>query len=160
MPHIIDGHNLIPRIPGLSLQHADDEIELITLLQTYSRTHRKKVEAYFDRSPPGTPHVKHFGPVVAYFIPEGKTADDAIQARLHRLGKAARNWTVVSSDRAVQRAAHAAGAHVVSSETFACELTPKDPPTPTDDAPTEQEVTYWLRQFEAGSSSDQENEAH
>jgi hypothetical protein len=34
------------------------------------------------------------------------------------LGKEARNWTVVSSDRAVQRQARKAGARVVSSQDF------------------------------------------
>ena len=34
MPTIIDGHNLIPKVRGLSLQRLDDELELIQKLQT------------------------------------------------------------------------------------------------------------------------------
>ena len=29
MPYIIDGHNLIPKIPGIDLQDLDDEQKLI-----------------------------------------------------------------------------------------------------------------------------------
>ncbi len=41
MPTIIDGHNLIPKVRGLSLQRLDDELELIQKLQTYCRVRRK-----------------------------------------------------------------------------------------------------------------------
>ena len=53
MPYIIDGHNLIPRIPDLSLQDIDDEMQLVEMLQDFCRISRKKVEVYFDNAPPG-----------------------------------------------------------------------------------------------------------
>ncbi|MBL0344248.1 hypothetical protein [Candidatus Villigracilis affinis] len=34
-----------------------------------------------------------------HFIRAGQTADSAIRARLNKMGKAAKNWVVVSSDR-------------------------------------------------------------
>ncbi|PIV27934.1 MAG: hypothetical protein COS37_01905, partial [Anaerolineae bacterium CG03_land_8_20_14_0_80_58_20] len=43
-------------------------------------------------------------------------------ARLKTLGRAARNWTVVTSDRQVQADARGAGAAVVSSEAFAARV--------------------------------------
>jgi hypothetical protein len=49
----------------------------------------------------------------------GKTADDAIRDRLKRLGRTARNWTVVSSDRMVQAEARAARAQVLAAQEFA-----------------------------------------
>ncbi len=119
MPYIIDGHNLIPKIHGLSLTDIDDEMQLVELLQEFCHRRRKKVEVYFDNGPPGQPRAHTFGAVVARFVRQGLTADEAIRARLARLGRSARNWTVVSSDRSVQASARAVRASVLSSGAFA-----------------------------------------
>ena len=50
---VIDGHNLVPKIPGLSLHEVDDEERLLALLQAYARAKRKKIEVFFDGAPPG-----------------------------------------------------------------------------------------------------------
>jgi predicted RNA-binding protein with PIN domain len=125
MPFLIDGHNLIPKIPGLSLRVLDDEQQLIELLQEYCRLQRKQVEVFFDNAPPGGRRVHRAGNVLARFVSQDATADQAIQERLKRLGRAARNWTVVSSDLAVQNEARAAHARVLSSEEFSRMLTEK-----------------------------------
>ncbi len=39
--YIIDGHNLIPKLPGRSLRELDDEMALVGLLQTFGRLRRK-----------------------------------------------------------------------------------------------------------------------
>ena len=119
MPYLIDGHNLIPKIPGLNLQALDDEEQLIKLLQEYCRRQRKQVEVFFDNAPPGGVRARNFGLVTARFVRQGSTADQAIHDRLTRLGRLARNWTVVSSDLAVQGWARAAQARPMSSEAFA-----------------------------------------
>src|SRR5512137_1181649 len=100
MPYLVDGHNLIPKIPGLNLQALDDEEQLIQLLQEYCRRERKQVEVFFDNAPPGGVRARTFGLVTARFVRQGSTADQAIRERLVRLGRLARNWTVVSSDLA------------------------------------------------------------
>ena len=122
MPYIIDGHNLIPKVPGMSLRDIDDEIQLVQLLQEYCRTNRKKVEVYFDNAPPGSPGARNYGSVLARFIRQGETADQAILKKLKRLGGEARNWTVVSSDREVQVNARAARAKTLTAESFAGQL--------------------------------------
>ncbi len=119
MAYLIDGHNLIPKLPGFSLKAIDDEMELVELLQEFCRLQRKEVEIYFDNAPAGQPRARNFGSVIARFVRTGQTADAAIAAHLQRLGKAASNWTVVSSDQAVQASARAARARFVSSEAFA-----------------------------------------
>jgi uncharacterized protein len=119
MPYIIDGHNLIPKVPGLSLQQFDDEQHLVEMLQEFCRRQRKQVEVYFDNAPPGGVRARNLGSVTARFVRQGTTADSAIRKRLVNLGRAARNWTVVSSDQAVQAEARAAHAQVMPSETFA-----------------------------------------
>ena len=121
MPYLIDGHNLIPKL-GLHLDSPDDELELIVLLQEYSRLSRREAEVYFDGAPVGEAGTKKFGAVSAHFVRLGLTADSAIQARLKKLARAARNWIVVSSDHEVQNAANSAHAGVVSSEEFAGHL--------------------------------------
>jgi predicted RNA-binding protein with PIN domain len=122
MPYLIDGHNLIPKIPGMNLGEVDDETQLIEMLQEFCRRRRKQVEVYFDNAPAGQPRVRKFGSVTARFARAGQSADALIHAHLQRLGRSARNWTVVSSDHQVQAAARAARAKFIASEAFAREL--------------------------------------
>ncbi len=122
MPYLVDGHNLIPHVPGLSLSAMDDELDLIELLQEFCRYKRKTAEVYFDRAPHGFPLQRSFGLVKAFFVPQGITADEAIRRRLKALGKDARNWTVVSSDHQVQAEARSARAQVVDSGEFARQM--------------------------------------
>ncbi|HKI53957.1 MAG TPA: NYN domain-containing protein, partial [Anaerolineales bacterium] len=122
MPYLIDGHNLIPKV-GLRLDSLDDEQELIVILQEYSRIKRKKqVEVYFDGAPPPHAGARKMGTITAHFVLQGTTADDAIKRRLKKMGKGAKNWTVVSSDRQVQAEARSARAEIVSSDEFAKKL--------------------------------------
>ncbi|MGD8751478.1 MAG: NYN domain-containing protein, partial [Anaerolineales bacterium] len=118
MPYLIDGHNLIPHIPGLDLKTVDDEMQLVKLLQDFSWRVGKRAEVYFDNAPPGGVSDRRFGPVKAHFIRRGRSADNAIMQRLLSLGKKAQNWTVVSSDREIQIHARAQQARVISSEDF------------------------------------------
>jgi predicted RNA-binding protein with PIN domain len=122
MPYLIDGHNLIPKLPGFSLEQIDDEERLVAVLQVYQRMRRQSVEVFFDRSPAGRARLQKAGSLVVRWVRDGKTADSAIIDRLRTLGKAARNWTVVSSDRQVQSEAHALGAAYRTSEQFAGEI--------------------------------------
>ncbi len=122
MGYLIDGHNLVPKIAGLSLNSLDDEQRLIELLQIFCRVRRQQVEVFFDQAPPGSSGRKQFGQVTARFVRQGRIADDAIASRLDQLGKAAGNWVVVSSDRQVQREARSRHAAILTSEQFAVEL--------------------------------------
>jgi predicted RNA-binding protein with PIN domain len=128
MPYIIDGHNLIPKIPGISLQTMDDEKQLIHILQIFCRQKRKKVEVYFDNAPVGGQKTRRFGQVTAHFIRQGSTADAAIRTHLRKLGRSAHNWTVVTSDREIIVSAREAHARVISSEDFAKLITKNNIP--------------------------------
>ena len=150
MPYLIDGHNLIPKM-GLRLDSMDDEMELVAILQEYCRLERKQVEVYFDGAP--TPHAgtRKLGVVTAHFVPLKSTADNAIRHRLQKMGKSAKNWTVVTSDHRVQLEAHAVQAEVISSDAFASTLKQarNSAPKPTDDRKlSSQEVDDWLKLFE------------
>ncbi|MBN1665444.1 MAG: NYN domain-containing protein [Anaerolineales bacterium] len=128
MYYLIDGHNLIPKLPGLALAQMDDEQALIERLQAFCRAGRHQLEVFFDNAPPGQAGQQNFGRVQAHFVRQGRTADDAIRARLQQAGRQARNWAVVSSDRQVQAAARQAGARVLGAEQFASLLSGNQQP--------------------------------
>ncbi|MEI8132880.1 MAG: NYN domain-containing protein, partial [Leptolinea sp.] len=101
MLYLIDGHNLIPHIAGLSLRQVDDEMRLLELLRTFSRDKRARIEVFFDGAPPGWAGAKSFGTITAHFVLKGTTADEAIRWRLNQISPGS-GVTVVSSDRQVQ----------------------------------------------------------
>ena len=147
MTYLIDGHNLVPKL-GLRLDSIDDELELIDILKEFCRIERKHVEVYFDRAPQA--RTRKLGPVTAHFVRLGMTADDAIRDRLKKLGKSAKNWTVVSSDRQVQTEARAVHAAVLSADSFAAILkrARSDAPKSNGEQKTlSEEIDYWLKRF-------------
>ncbi|HSQ38549.1 MAG TPA: NYN domain-containing protein [Anaerolineales bacterium] len=150
MPFLIDGHNLIPKL-GISLRNVDDEMQLVAYLQAFCRAERKQVEVYFDGAPTGQVGTRRLGLVTAHFVRLGSTADAAIRARLKTLGRAARNWTVVTSDRQVQADARAAGAVVISSDVFAGQVIDSmrapAPGSAGEAGMSDAEVEDWLRLF-------------
>ncbi|GAP15462.1 predicted RNA-binding protein containing a PIN domain [Longilinea arvoryzae] len=151
MPYLIDGHNLIPKLAGFSLSAMDDEAQLIPLLQTYSRVRRQPVEVFFDGAPPGQSGMRHYGTLTVHFVRQGRTADDAIRARLDKLAAGARNYRVVSSDRQVQAEARSRHATSISSEEFARELQlVVDESQPSEPGPgqlSDRELDDWLHLF-------------
>lgn len=156
MPIIIDGHNLIPKIPGINLSDLDDEMRLVEILQEYARLRRiKQIECFFDNAPSGHPRQRKFGTVLVQFARPGTTADSEIEDRLKRLGRQARNWTVVSSDQQVRWAARNAGSRDTSSEDFSAELQnifsqQEDSSTGDFDPHVgKEEVDMWLEMFKS-----------
>jgi len=131
----------------------DDEIQLIQRLQDFCRKSGKNVEVYFDNAPAGQARSQRHGRVKAHFIRAGRTADEAIIARLGSLGRAAKNWQVVSSDRQVVAAARSYQAGVIPSDEFARSLTaaaPEDRSDPGGDADLSldpAEVDEWMDLF-------------
>jgi uncharacterized protein len=151
MPYLIDGHNLIPHLPGLSLRQVDDEMRLVDWLQAFCQKKQRDIEVFFDQAPPGFQSKRKFGRVKAHFVRQGSTADAAIKARLQELGKSARNYSVVSSDLQVQDAARSAHAGVISSGDFARELVNLSIETPSSQPPepslSSAELAYWEALF-------------
>ena len=150
MAYLIDGHNLIPKM-GLRLDSLDDELELIAILQEFSRLARKKqVEVYFDGAPTPQAGTRKHGTVTAHFVPLKTTADNAIRNRLKKMGKSAKNWTVVTSDHRVQLEARDVRAEVITSDAFANILKQARnaaPKSSNDRKLSEQEVEDWLNLF-------------
>ena len=150
MPYLVDGHNLIPKV-GLRLDSIDDEMELIAILQEFCRLEQRQVEVFFDGAPANKAGTRKLGTVTAHFVRLGDSADHAIRNRLKRLGRSAKNWTVVSSDRQVQADARAVYAEVTSSDAFAAMLKQARNTAPkpnTERGLSPKEVEDWLKLFE------------
>jgi len=153
MSYIIDGHNLIPKVPGIDLADPDDELAVIQVLQEFARKRRTRIEVYFDKAPPSRAGSQSYGLVRAYFVREDSSADAAIKTRLARLGKSAKNWTVVSSDREILVEARSLQSKVIQSAEFVGllreALMPKESGEDKGVNPeiSGKEVDYWLDQF-------------
>lgn len=152
MSLLIDGHNLIGKLPGFRLSDENDEMRLIELLQMYCRVKQRDVTVFFDNAAPGYGGQKRYGRVTAVFVPRGKPADDAIIARLRQAGRKARNLTVVSSDGRILAQARSSQAKVVASEVFADELLDAqrmalEAPSAGEKTVSQAEVEEWLKEF-------------
>ncbi len=148
----IDGHNLIPKIRGLSLKMLDDEIELIQILSEYARLSRKKLDVYFDNAPIDKSGTRKFGLVTAHFVRAGMTADDAIINRLSKMKNRGQNTKVVSSDQRIQKNAKQYSAQPISSDEFAREIEKTLSTSPGGGKPdpermSEAEINHWLEVF-------------
>lgn len=158
MGFLIDGHNLIPKIPGLNLHQVDDESELIGILQSFCGAKQKDAVVFFDGAPPGYDGTRSYGRVTAVFVRQGKTADTAIREYLHQLGKAAKNWVVVTSDRQILSEARAKGAGMISSAAFSQQVVAASGARPmskkgNDPVLSEDELKDWMTLF--GLKSDE-----
>lgn len=147
MQYIIDGHNLIPNIRGLTLSDLDDEQALVDLLTPFLRAKKSRAMVFFDRAAPGQAGQRNFGLIKAVFVPTGQTADSAIADYIRQLRGASQNHTLVSSDRTVQASARAYHAAVLTSQEFArllqhfFEQSPQTSPNERDLSP--EEVKQW-----------------
>lgn len=119
----IDGHNLIGALPDMDLADPRDEAHLLARLQTFAWRGGHRMVVFFDRgdggnSPlPGTPSIE------IRFAPRGLKADDLIRAALDSASRGTlQSVVVVTSDRALQEAARAAGVRAQRAHAFARQL--------------------------------------
>ena len=90
MPFLIDGHNLIGRLPDLHLDDPDDEAKLVARLRTFCARTGKRVTVVFDYGlPGGYSRELSGGGVEVVFAPAGRTADGILGERV-RLARDAR----------------------------------------------------------------------
>jgi predicted RNA-binding protein with PIN domain len=151
MPLLIDGHNLIGRLPDLRLDDPDDEAKLVARLRAYCARTARRVTVVFDRGLPGGPSWElSGGGVEAVFAPAGRTADGILRERILQ-ARDPRGLIVVTSDHQVIAVARARGARVMRSEDFAAHLSgPRTVETARveqDVRLSEKEVEEWLRVF-------------
>ena len=157
MTYLIDGHNLIPCVAGLSLDQLDDEEGLVTLLLDFSIKRNCQVEVYFDRGHLNSEREFRRGRVHIHFVLPPMIADSAILARLLGIGKAAKNYIVVTSDQNIQNRVRRIGATVMPSQKFAQLLIVTDNKKDPDHqkqkpATNEKEIDEWMKVFSKGKS--------
>ena len=150
MPFLIDGHNLIGRLPDLRLDDPDDEAKLVARLRAYCARTGKRITVVFDRGLPGGRSELSGGGVKVIFASAGRTADGILCERIRR-ARDPRGLTLVTSDREVIATARARGARVKRSEEFAAQLSaPRtvevEEEKKEEDFSTE-DVEEWLRIF-------------
>ncbi len=152
MQWLIDGHNLIGQMADLRLDDAHDEEKLVGYLSRYRARTGHQVTVFFDAGPvyrPSKPR-KRRG-ITVRFAPQGKTADQLIKQRLRRV-RNPQAVAVVTSDRAVQKAARLAQVRVVSAPDFAAQLQALSAVVAEEDRAnlklSADEVEAWLEIFE------------
>jgi uncharacterized protein len=152
MHWMIDGHNLIPNVPGISLHDLDDEAALIEWLSVYTRKTQDEIELFFDKGNTGSLKPRHINRIQVTFVPSHRTADQAIIDRLRGLGGKAADYTVVSSDHVIQVNARAVRAKVMESKAFVQRVLEKlSEETPTGTGKNgipDDELQWWVDFFE------------
>jgi predicted RNA-binding protein with PIN domain len=151
VPILIDGHNLIGRLPTLSLQDPGDEEMLVSLLKSYRARTGKAITVVFD--PGGAfalPQRRRDGGIEIIFAPHNSSADAVIIYRLQR-SRDPQQWLVVTSDRELAETVARQGARLRSAEDFAAELGVLQDGSPEwkDRPPSPAEVKDWLALFES-----------
>ena len=141
MHYLIDGHNLIAKIPDIDLNDPNDEIELILRLKSWAAASRKrKVTVYFDGGLPGGVEQRlSTSDIKVIFAPEGKTADSFIIKRIRKLQNPA-EYTLVTSDQQIIADAEKRRLPYVRSEKFAAKMSQDKqnrvaPPPPASERP-------------------------
>jgi hypothetical protein len=150
MPILIDGHNLIGRLPALSLGDPDDEAKLVGLLRSYQVRTRKSITVVFDPGDAYHPaQARQVGGIEVVFAPHDSSAD-AIIARRVRSSRNPRGWLVVTSDRKLAATVSRHGARVQTVGAFAAELERPTQVGPDwrETPPAADEVEAWMALFE------------
>ena len=160
MHYLIDGHNLIGRMPDISLDDPQDEVELVLRLRSWSaRSRKRRVTVVFDHGlPGGQDRGLSTGKVNVVFASAGSSADSILLARIHGV-KNPREYTLVTSDNVIIDAAGAKRMPVLRSEEFVPKLAPglqkggdqegetTASPAEADPHVSDAEVEMWLNLF-------------
>lgn len=148
---LIDGHNLIRKLPDISLSDADDEGQLIEKIMRYRARTGRRVTIVFDSGGAyKLSATKQHGGITVRYAPHGITADTLIIKQLRR-ERNPKEVLVITSDRAIQRVATQVGAQIMLSEAFAAVLADLHMPAATSDADdvhlSDEEIDDWLSLF-------------
>jgi len=153
MHYLIDGHNLIAKLPDISLSDPDDEVRLILRLRQWTAVSpKRRVTVYFDGGIPGGQNVRLSTPQVqVVFATAGKTAD-ALLIRHVKKVKNPPEFTLVTSDQAIIKTAVIRKMKYLRSETFAEYLAEtgaarQTPVEPEDPRLSQAEIEEWLELF-------------
>jgi len=118
MPYLIDGHNLIGKLPDISLDDPNDEALLVQKLRGFVARAKQKCIVVFDHGVPGGVSRMSNRGVQVVFASHRSDADHVIMNRIEKV-KNPKGWIVVSSDNRVLNKAKRFRMQAVKSSEFA-----------------------------------------
>ena len=163
MIYLIDGHNLIGKMPDIKLADPNDEEKLVRRLHNWAAgDKRRQIELFFDSGDFGGWHIPITAPNIrVYYARQGQKADDLL-IRALRVLKNRQAYTLITSDNEILAAARKRRVGYVLSEEFAALMAaeaaerlapPPDPEPPADPGALPQpeirpeDVAEWLAYF-------------
>ncbi|HEX2620019.1 MAG TPA: NYN domain-containing protein, partial [Phototrophicaceae bacterium] len=152
MTYLIDGHNLIGKLPDIDLDDPNDEALLVQKLIGFSARTRQRCVVIFDQGLPGGASRMSTTWVKVVFAPHNSNADRVMTTRISGLPNP-KEWTVVSSDNDVLAAARRRKMQTLKSAEFAALMQrPDEPDKPgVDEAPdvhlSDSQVDEWMTLF-------------
>lgn len=151
---LVDGHNLIGKLPDLRLDDPQDEQKLVARLRPVAQNLHKLITVVFD---PGhyyvAPQKSPAGEVTVVYASLGQTADRVI-VNIVRKTRRPQEVTVVTSDRELTSLVRAEGAQVLTAEAFVAQMRPPAPELSEEEERADVhiskgEVDAWLAEFQA-----------
>ena len=156
MHYLIDGHNLIAKLPDIDLSDPDDEVQLVLKLRQWTAVSpKRRITLYFDGGIPGGHNINlSNSQVKVIFVSQGKTADSLLILHINRVQNPP-EYILVSSDQEIIAAANKRKMKHLRSQEFVLHLSQdraeRTLPSPTfsDDDPvvSDAEVEQWLELF-------------
>lgn len=152
MHYLIDGHNLIAKMPDISLADPNDEVKLVLRLKSWSAgSRRRRITVVFDSGlPGGQSRALSSGSVKVLFASTGSSADAILIRRIRNVQNPA-EYTLVTSDREVIKAAQTRNMPRISAESFAAQIQASNKGAKSDSALapflSAEEVEEWLKLF-------------
>jgi len=138
MPILIDGNNLLHRLPRPDRNR--DQVRRLVL--DHCRHERVKITVVFDGPPPlGAPSREELGAVTVHYA-GSETADDVIIRRLPG-GAAARDLVVVTDDHGLQSRARDRGASIRTLAEWSRKKSPPPPKPRIESKLSSHEVAEW-----------------
>lgn len=150
MHYFIDGYNLIGKIPGISFSDPEKENKCVQFLVTRMQGKTDKVTLVFDGR--GVLNIfvskEKRGPITIIFTPNGETADEyLIRKAQNRKGNG--GLTIVTSDNDIIYHTKKAKIPFMRSEEFLGSYTPKGVTGSKKPKPSDEDVAYWLDEFDS-----------
>ncbi len=160
MPYLIDGHNVIGKLPDIALDDPNDEAKLVQKLAGFAARTGKRCVVVFDSGLPGGKSRMSTGMVEVVFASHRSDADRLIMGRIRNASDPT-NWTVVSSDNQVQAAGQQRRMKTLSTADFIALLqapftsvVDDDPGEAENVHQSEDEINYWLNRFMGNPDAD------
>jgi hypothetical protein len=142
---VVDGSNLLGRLPGFELNSPASREKLELRLQEYAHAHpRARVTLYFDGQQASA---ARRGGIEIRYSPRSHPADHFILEYLGRLTpEQRRSARLITADRELSDAAHALGVSVETPEQFQRQIS-GPPRAPADRGLSKAEVAEWEDYF-------------